>query len=171
VNALQPKKLHAGRILFALARYFNWWQNRMITELEIEGLREDLTVISRSGYATVIEIKISRADWDRDQHKARWPSKQITRFFYAVPISVFERGIPAHVPEHCGILVVAPGGHWAGFDDVWEQRAARRLKAEKFTDAQLRKIDEAFYFRFWRQHMERERLRLFDRPAMNRAAV
>ena len=34
---------------------------------------------------------------------------------------------------------------------------------------QLRKIDEAFYYRFWRLHMERERVRLFDRSA--RAAL
>jgi len=157
--------MHAGRMLFALARHFSWFQNKLITEFEVGGLREDLVLVSRAGYATVIEIKISRADWEKDRHKGRWPSTHISRFFYAVPRAVLTRGVPLHVPEHCGILAVRDGGHWAGYDTVTEQRAALRMRAEKLSSEQLRKIDEAFYYRFWRLHMERERVRLFDRPA------
>ena len=163
--------MHAGRMLFALARRWDWMHNRLITEWDIDGLREDVVIVSRAGYATVIEIKISRTDWEKDRDKRRWPAEQIARFFYAVPQQVLVRGIPAHVPEHCGILTVREGGHWAGYDTVHEERAARRMPAAKLSDQQLRKIDEAFYYRFWRLHMERERLRLFDRPAVARHAA
>lgn len=161
---------HAGRILFALARYFQWFQQRMITEYELGGLREDLVMVSRAGYATVVEIKVSLADWKRDAFKNRAPGRgQVSRLFYAVPQALFEAGIPDSVPEAAGVLVVSGGGHWAGYDSVHEERPAVRFKAQKLSDLQLRKIDEAFYFRFWRQHMDLERQRLFERP--KRAAL
>lgn len=155
----------AGRMLFALARHFDWWQRKMVTEFEIGGLREDLVVVSRSGYVTVVEIKVTRADWLKDRNKDRWstPSKYLRRFFYAVPLPVFEQGIPAHVPAAAGILVVHGGDH--SRDEVIEDRRASVFKAEKLPDEKRRKIEEAFYYRFWRQHMELLRGRLHDAPA------
>lgn len=157
---------HAGHMLFALARHFSWWEQRLVTEFEIDGLREDLVIVSRAGYVTVVEIKVSRADWLKDKHKSRWPSKHIARFFYAVPAPVFKQGVPDHVPAHCGLLVVRDGGSWQGYDTVSEERPAFRLKAEKLPDARLRQLHETFYFRFWRQQMELLRVRLHDRPAV-----
>lgn len=170
VTARSERKWHAGRMLFALARHFDWWQNQLITEFEIDGLREDLVVVSRSKYATVIEIKISRGDWLKDRHKNR-SFRQVSRFFYAVPLPLYEQGVPSHVPDSAGIIVVRNGGLLAGYDRVREVRAARRMKAEKLTAEQLASIERAFYYRFWRQHMELERLRLIDRPAMAKAAA
>ncbi len=160
------QQMHAGRILFNLARHFNWFQNRMISEFDVgTGLREDLVVVSRAGYATVIEIKVTRADWQADRHKNRWPSERIRRFFYCVPYDLFKRGIPKHVPDFCGVLTVRPSKpDWHGYDTVCEERAARVLKAKKLEDRQLAAIDGAFYYRFWRQHMDLERRRLVDLP-------
>lgn len=170
VKTVERAHVHAGRMLFALARYFDWYQQRMIPECEIGGLREDLVIVSRAGYATVVEIKVSRSDWQADRYKSRWPSTSIARFFYAVPLELYERGVPAHVPAHCGLLVLRRGDAWDGYDSISEERAARRLPARKLSDAQLRKFDEAFYYRYWRLHMECERRRLFDNPRMERAA-
>lgn len=158
------EKMHAGRMLFALARYFDWWQNKLITEFEIDGLREDLVIVSRAGYATVVEIKVTRADWQADRHKSRWPSERIARFFYAVPLELYQQGIPEHVPPHCGVLTIRRGGNWRHFDTVAEVRAARRLQALKLKDQQIAAIERAFYYRFWRQHMELEQRRLVDFP-------
>lgn len=165
--------MHAGRMLFALARYFDWWQQKMATEFEIGGLREDLVVISRAGYATVVEIKVSRGDWLKDRHKDRWssPSAHVARFYYAVPRALFEIGVPQHVPPHVGILVVNEGGSWQGYDTVSEERAALRLKSEKLPTARLQALNESFYYRFWRQHMDVLRGRFHDRPARRRLEV
>ncbi len=160
-------KWHAGRMLFALARHFDFMRNKMVPELEISGsgLREDLVIISAAGYATVVEIKVTRADWQADQHKRRWPSKHIARFFYAVPLHVYRGGVPAHVPEHCGILTVQWGGRdHHGYDSVSERRAAQRMKVDKIPADRMRRLDENFYYRYWRLHMERERNRLMTRP-------
>jgi hypothetical protein len=161
--------VHAGRMLFALARYFDWYATRMIPECELDGLREDLVIVSRSGYATVVEIKVSRSDWQADRYKARWPSKSIARFFYAVPLDLYESGIPAHVPGHCGLLALHTSEH--GYDSISEKHAARRLPAAKLSDAQIRRMGEAFYYRYWRLHLDCERRRLFDRPKMERRAA
>lgn len=153
-------------MLFALARHFQWFQQKMITEFEIGGLREDLVIVSRAGYATVVEIKVSRADWLKDRNKNRWPlPKQVSRLFYAVPASVYEKGIPPHVPLAAGILVVRDGGTWQGYDSVVEERAAARVKADKLPEKRLRQIEEAFYYRFWRLQMDQLRRRLHDEPA------
>lgn len=164
---------HAGHMLFALARYFNWWQQKMVTEFEVDGLREDLVVVSRAGYATVVEIKVSRADWLKDRNKGRWstPAKYLSRFFYAVPQPVYKQGIPDHVPPSAGILVLRDGGSWQGYDTVAEQRAALRLKAEKLPAAKLAQINEAFYYRFWRQQMDILRGRFHDKPARGALAA
>lgn len=164
---------HAGHMLFALARHFNWWEQKLVTELEIGGQREDLVVISRAGYATVIEIKVTRADWLKDANKARWsaPSKYVARFFYAVPQPVYKQGIPEHVPPIAGLLVVRDGGSWQGYDNVREERPALRLKAEKLPPQKLAAIDQAFYYRFWRQQMDLLRGRLHDAPARKALAA
>ena len=146
---------HAGHMLFALARYFNWWEQRMATEVELGSLREDLVVISRAGYVTVVEIKVTRSDWLKDRQKLRrWPSPLISRFFYAVPEPVFKQGIPDHVPSLAGLLVVNEGGNFRGYDSVHEQRPAFRMKAEKLSASRERAITQSFYYRFWRQQME-----------------
>lgn len=168
MTANTEERWHAGRILFALARHFDWWQNKLVTQFEIGGLREDLVVVSRSGYATVIEIKVSRADWLKDRYKNRG-SEQISRFFYAVPRGVYEQGIPESVPPEAGIIVVRSGGTWNGFDGVREERAARRCKAKPLSAQQLASIERSYYYRFWRLHMQLEQARLVDRPAQRRA--
>lgn len=166
---------HAGRVLFALARHFNWWQQRMITEFEIDGGRADLLVVTKAGYATEIEIKISRKDWRADQTKAKFMVERphVSRLFYAVPEPLM-RGLdirnadslPRWIRPHVGILVVRDGG--LGYDSVRELRAAHRFRCRPLTPQMQAHIDSAFYYRFWRQHMEIMRQRLF--PAERSAA-
>jgi len=146
---------NAGRMIFALATHFPWWEHKLVTELEIDGGRADLVLVSKAGYATEIEIKVSRGDWRNDRDKLKWMAHgwtrpHVSRFFYAVPEQLANQ-IPVWVPKDAGILVVRAG---SGRDHVREQRAARRFAARKLSDAQLTQIERAFYYRFWRQHME-----------------
>ena len=63
---------HSGRILFALARYLDWWQNTLMTEVSIDGFREDMIMISKAGYVSCYEIKISRGDWRSEKERIRF---------------------------------------------------------------------------------------------------
>lgn len=149
---------NAGRMLFALARYWNWWEVQMITEFEIDGGRADLVLVSKAGYATEIEIKVSRGDWRNDRDKLKWMAHgwtrpHVSRFFYAVPGQLVQH-VPSWVPADAGILAVHAGLGARGADQVREYRAARRYTARRLSDAQLAQIERAFYYRFWRQHME-----------------
>lgn len=165
---------NSGRILFALAQYLDWWQNTLMTEVEIDGRREDLVMITKAGYATCFEIKISRADWrvskERDRFRDGMTHKYCSRFFYVVPFELFEKGVPEFVPEWVGILTVRTGAG-GGYDRVREQRAAVRKPAEKLPRAQIDAIYSACYYRFWRTHMNIQRSRLFDRPRIRAAQV
>lgn len=158
---------HAGRVLFALARYFDWWQQRLIPEFEIDGGRADLVVVSKAGYATEIEIKVSRGDWEADGEKLKWmrtgwQRPHVARFFYAVPAPLVAV-MPAWVPRDAGVLSVRDGA--PGYDTVREHRAARRYTARKLTDDQLAQIERAYYYRYWRAHMAQQERRLHGSAA------
>lgn len=165
-------KWHAGRILFALARHFDWWSFRCATEFQIDGYQADFVTVTRAGYLTEVEIKVSRKDWraPKEARKALAIKDRphIARFFYAVPETLFKPGqpffqqIPSFVPPWAGVLVVSADSN-GGYDIVREARAARRFAAKPITSAHERQMLDGFYYRFWRQRMETERARLFDR--------
>lgn len=160
---------HAGRMVHALARYFDWWQNRIVTEWDIDGGRADMLVLTRAGYATEVEIKLTRSDWIKDGRKVKWlgASPHVARFFYAIPETLMPRGaaladvLPPNVPEHAGVLVVRAGHGYGGYDQVREERAARRMKAQKLPDAERARIVESYYYRFWRLNMRELERRLY----------
>lgn len=67
----------------------------------------DLLVLSGSGYATEIEIKISKADLLKDMEKRHGHFHgMIRRFYYAVPdtLKAVAEGV---IPERAGLLVVS----------------------------------------------------------------
>lgn len=73
------------------------------------GLHEcDILSLTKSGYATEVEIKISRADLLKDKHKSHGhESKRIKSLYFAVPEKLKELAL-AEIPERSGLLVV----HW-----------------------------------------------------------
>lgn len=152
-----PRKWHAGHIIYACASYFDWWQNRMMTEFSVSGFRRsDLIFVSKSGYATEIEVKVSVADWNNDRKKGieKGVSKYITRFFYAIP-ETLEGKVPDWIPAWAGIIVIRDGA--PGFDRVDIIREATRLKGEKIPESHIREMEKNCYYRFWRSEMRRRR--------------
>lgn len=147
----------------------------MITEFQIDGGRADLLVVTKAGYATEVEIKISKKDWRADDKKPKFMAQRphISRLFYAVPEQLMKgldirdaASLPRWIRPHVGILVVRDGG--LGYDSVRELRAARRFRCRPLTEQHQAQIATSFYYRFWRQHMEIQRQRLF--PAERTAA-
>lgn len=155
--AVRPSRWHSGRLIYALAYHFDWFQNSMMTEFFVDGGIADLVFISRAGYLTEIEVKISLADWKADSSKRKWLKERpsVARFFYAVPATLVD-SIPSWVPEHAGILAISAsltGGH----DIVREVRAAKRQKAQKVRPEALA---SACYHRYWRLRLNIMRQRL-----------
>ena len=71
----------------------------------------DLLILSKAGYATEIEIKISKADLKKDKFKSHGHlSKKIKNFYYAVPEKIAIEYVEEHVPERAGIIVVNAKG-------------------------------------------------------------
>ena len=149
-------KLNAGHILYALARYFNWFQNTMMTEWWIDGGQADLLFVSRSRYATEIEIKVSLSDWNADRDKDKWKRDRphISRFFYAVPEALSDR-IPEWVPKSAGIIAVELLRK--GVPRVRVVREAKRKRSEKISEEIIRHMHSRCYFRFWGKEMARRR--------------
>lgn len=90
-----------------VANFFGITQNLIVPNISWGlGIHEcDLLIISKSGYATEVEIKISLADLIKD--KKKWhnhDSPKIKYLYFAIP-DYLEKNIK-HIPEHAGILTV-----------------------------------------------------------------
>lgn len=153
---------NAGRIIFALARHFDWFQNTMMTEEYVDGGLADLVFITRAGQLTEIEIKVSKGDWTADKHKGKWkkPRPHVSRFFYAIP-ETLESKIPPPwmLPDGAGILVIRAGEFR---DTVDETVSAKRVRAKKIEPGRIADIHRRSYFRFWRAEINRLRQRFED---------
>jgi hypothetical protein len=150
--------VNAGDIQLALVQRIGWRQNRMMPEFFLDGGQCDLLQVTRSGYATEYEIKVSKSDWDKDATKDKWrrPRPHISRFFYAVPEPLADYW-PEWAPGGAGLIAVR------FTRDLWpvlrEVRPARRLRATKLNDVTLQRMWEAAYWRYWNYAVARGRER------------
>jgi len=72
----------------------------------------DLLVISKTGYATEIEIKTSKADLIKDKDKQhKHLSQKIGRLYFAIPTKLMPH--VEHIPERAGIIEVVEGKMWS----------------------------------------------------------
>lgn len=112
----------------------------------------DLLVVSRAGYMTEVEVKVSLSDWRADAKKykfkilsdqgqnpetAREQSswRSIKAFWYAVPVELAPRYTEAGIPDWAGVMGVREpdeAHHWqASFEIV---RQPKIFKAVKLTE-------------------------------------
>lgn len=139
----------------ALSTYLHYRQNLIVPNVCWGmGLHEcDLLIVSKAGYLTEIEIKISRADLRADAKK--WHghnSRRIKRLFFALP-DYLESCIDL-VPERAGIILVRPKGNVPGeyphYPRCKEIRAAQRNKdAQTISDADRYRIARLGALRIW----------------------
>ena len=98
----------SNEIEICLANHFGYRQNQIVPNVSYGlGLHEvDLLIVSKSGYCTEIEIKVSisdlKADFKKEHHHK---SKKIKYFYYAIPEELKEKALPL-IPEHAGLIVV-----------------------------------------------------------------
>lgn len=95
-------------IELAIVNHFGYRQNTIVPNVSY-GLwihETDLLIVSKSGYATEIEIKISIADLKAD--KKKWhqhKSNKIKFLYFAIPEKLKEKALPL-IPEHAGLICV-----------------------------------------------------------------
>ncbi|QGZ56725.1 hypothetical protein [Paraburkholderia acidiphila] len=168
----KPPEINAGLVDAAIRRHVDHRANLLIPEASIRyGLggkigeyRADFVMVTRAGYATELEVKVSLGDWRKDLSKPKWVGMPawITRFVYVVPEQL---GIPQFVPEHAGIWHVRPRppqyAAWEGpcrpdgFEVVLV-RAPHVLGREKVPAAVIGTWHKNLYYRFWDQRMALE---------------
>lgn len=144
----------------ALARHFDWFQNKIFTEVYIDGGIADMVFVTRSGYVTEVEIKCSLGDFKRDALKWKFsdertlefgPRKHIKRMYYAVPEAMLTNYLT--LPEGAGLLSLTASGRIETKVEAAVNKAARKI-----TPAQMQRWYASLHAKHW-SHIIKEHYR------------
>ena len=95
--------------------YFGIRQKLIVPNISwgMNGLHEcDILVLSRAGYATEIEIKISKADLLKDKEKRHGHnSNDIANFYFCVPEKLKDVALK-NIPYRAGLMIASKNGAW-----------------------------------------------------------
>jgi len=111
--AKESQKMKTIEIEIAMMAYLNVRQNLIVPNthwglyLGNKAMHEcDLLMLTKSGYATEIEIKVSKSDLLNDNKKLHFHSHEyITKFYFAVPDFLEEVALTS-IPDHAGLFVL-----------------------------------------------------------------
>ena len=145
--------MHAGDIELALAYHYNWRQNLIVPNIYYGlGFRYelDVLVVTPSGWATEIEIKVSVTDLKADQKKTHGHrSNKIKYLYFAVPEKLQAQALEL-IPERAGLFIIRPDL------EPYEYRKTEIVKppitnksARKITTAERIKLSELATMRIW----------------------
>ena len=165
--------LNSGLVEAAIRQHVDHRANLLIPEASIRyGLgrnvgeyRADFVMVTRAGYGTELEVKVSLADWRKDLSKPKWVGMPgwITRFIYVVPEQF---GVPEFVPAHAGIWHVrAQRPQYAAWEgptrpdclEIVVVRAPHVLGREKVSAPVIGTWHRNLYYRYWEQRIRDER--------------
>ncbi len=135
--------VRAEQIVQRIVRDY-WHANTVMTEFDVDGGRADVVVISRAGYLTEYEVKVSLSDLKADLKKEKFGRDRpsVTRFFYVVPHYLIPR-LPSTLLAGAGVLEYTEGG-W-----LVERRPAARRKPARKVPHLVARAHEAAYYRYW----------------------
>jgi len=111
------------------------------------GLHEcDILYLSERGYASEVEIKVSKSDFRADAHKRHaHRSPRIKYLWFAFPLTLAE--LQYEVPEHAGVLLAYRRDYMLGCKVAKEARA--NTSAQAFTQAEILKMARLGTLRIW----------------------
>jgi hypothetical protein len=108
--------LSSGQMEIAVMRYFNPRLNICVPNISwgLDLHECDMLVLTPSGIAYEVEIKVSRADLLKDKSKSHGHyNKKIGRLYFCVPAALADFAMQ-HIPERAGLLTVeSPSFLWA----------------------------------------------------------
>ena len=141
----------------ALASWFDYRVNLIVPNVYwgMGDMHEcDLLIVSKAGYVTEVEIKISRADLRKDifkvhGHRSNW----IKYLYFAVPENL-EAAALEFAPERAGIIIVRDEDNVPGVYPYRPKcrriRAPTRIKnVSKMTDRDRYKVARLGALRIW----------------------
>lgn len=130
-----------------LMKHFKFTQNIIVNGVteasQLVRFEADLLILSKSGYATCVEIKVSKADLKNDNKKKHINSTHenfenyfgvLKYFYYAVPIELKEDALNK-IPVFAGLIVVEEvnNEYWNGYR-VTELRKPKHLFSYKWDE-------------------------------------
>lgn len=136
VKVKDNKKITTLEMELMLMRHFKFNQKIIVPNVR-NGIKYkkkslndcDLLILSKSNYATQIEIKVTKADLKHDfqkKHNQNYDHMLIKTFYYAVPHYLKEFALTI-IPEEAGLLSVSNKG-------VTEIKKAKTLEHVKWDD-------------------------------------
>ena len=133
----------------ALANFFGIRVNLIVPNISWGlALHEcDLLIISKAGYITEVEIKVSKADLKKDKekrhnHKNRYITMK--QFYFAVPEKIKPEFCYEHIPKHAGLIIVSKNGRCR-----IERTATINTQATALTEKQLFQAARLGTMRIW----------------------
>ena len=102
---MRPKTLDME---VAVSNYFSPRTNLIVPNVSwgLFGHEVDLCVLSPAGYASEIEIKVSRSDLIKDKEKRHGHHEPMIKYLYFAIPEHLEKDIE-HIPERAGVLIVS----------------------------------------------------------------
>lgn len=114
---------------------------------DIFGHETDLVSVNKTGYATEVEIKISKADFMKDFDKKHYhESGFIKYFYYAVPYYMLDFALE-NAPEGVGVMSVTPSKNFGKVSIIRE--AVARKGARKVPEDKILKMERYMSMRYW----------------------
>jgi hypothetical protein len=141
-------------IELALSRHFEYRTNIIIPNVSwgfLYGREADLLILSKSGWLTEVEIKVSAADIKRDLQKRQghWDRK-VRQCWFAVPAGLASS---PDIPEHYGVLAIGPKIYAMGTHEYFYVESKRVPKinpeARKVDDKDRMKLMRLGCMRIW----------------------
>lgn len=149
---MKPKTLDME---VAVANYFSPRRNLIVPNVNwgMFAYETDLCVLSPAGYATEIEIKVSRSDLIKDKEKRHGHNDPMIKYLYFAIPEHLEKDIK-HIPERAGILVVRWNEPFKAYGYTSTRMEASRWSCKKVRDPKIQ------YNRKWTDHERGSLLRL-----------
>lgn len=135
----------------ALSRYFDWRKVKCYRNVLWGHGITDFLVVSHAGYATEVEIKISRSDWQADVQKEKWKHPQkSSMFYYAVPHPLLVQ-VPVWVRPEWGLMAIKDYGDGTGGKSRLYVEVVRKAEkvAGKINDKDKVNLANHTYFHYW----------------------
>ena len=148
-------KINTVQMEVALAMFFDYRQCIIVPQISWGMVLHecDLLVMSKSGYATEVEIKISKQDLIVDAKKRHGHlNEKISRLYFAIP-KVLEKYIDC-IPARAGIIVVAENftytnGFRRGIKVLRQPLIKARKDCYKFSDKEIFQMARLGTMRIW----------------------
>lgn len=160
--------MKSKEVIRVVCKHLNWASGLMVPEAVVTyktgqvsewggwemqaNYMADIMWVTRSNYATEIEIKTSLSDWRADAKKGKWRGMPdwISRFIYVVPT---ELGIPDFVPAFAGVWHVGLAQWSCNTNVVSVARAPRKIGKEKVPADVIDLWYRHLHCRYWHQKL------------------